>query len=203
MSITAFCAPPGDPRDDATASTIFEADAVVPLVGVLLRRPLAESSWRPPNRLDGGDDLDEHRAVVDVRSGGSRRERDAVGVDHNMALRARFAAIRRVRAGVGPPSGERAPPPSPRPPDPSRCDRPVQADRATLGATCPTHLPPASRVAAASRSSRCRNPSPVTGTPTESRSRAPRRCPSEPADRPAATAHLFFFAPAAAAAVIR
>src|SRR5438128_12616213 len=44
--------------------------------------------------LDGVDGGEHHLRIVHVRGAHQDRERDAVGVDHKMALRALFAAIR-------------------------------------------------------------------------------------------------------------
>jgi hypothetical protein len=51
-----------------------------------------------PDGLDGVDGGEHHLRIVHVRSAHQDRERDAVGVDHKMALRALFAAIRWVLA---------------------------------------------------------------------------------------------------------
>jgi hypothetical protein len=63
------------------------------------------STRRLANRLDGIHSLFQDLGVMDVGSRVSYRERDTVSVDHNMALRARFALIRRVRAGLLAPPG--------------------------------------------------------------------------------------------------
>ena len=47
----------------------------------------------------------KHRSLVDVGSRVPYRQRDALPFDHKMALRARFSAIRRVRAGRFAPPG--------------------------------------------------------------------------------------------------
>jgi hypothetical protein len=49
--------------------------------------------------------VNHHPRVVHVSSAYDYRERDALGFDHNVALRARFAAIRRIGAGSCPPFG--------------------------------------------------------------------------------------------------
>jgi hypothetical protein len=44
--------------------------------------------------------LFQHLRVMDVGHGVHHRQRDSLSVDHNMALRVRFAAIRWIRPGV-------------------------------------------------------------------------------------------------------
>src|SRR5881396_1174720 len=108
--------------------------------------------------LDGVDGGEHHLRIVHVRGAHQDRERDAVGVDHKMALRALFAAIRWVLARfLAPPPGP-APRRSPARPGPSRCDRPGPALREAPGAAC------------ASTSSRSHTPSRQASTP--------RGCPS-------------------------
>jgi hypothetical protein len=79
---------------------------VVSLVGMQLLRALARASTRRlADRLNGIHGLFQDLGVVDVGSCMEHRERDASSVDHNMALRARFALIRRIRAGSLAPPG--------------------------------------------------------------------------------------------------
>lgn len=98
--------PPRDATLDAPSpqclATLCE---VVSLVGVELLGTLPRTTSGALDWLDGIDQfLEEHR-VVDVGRREPRRERDALAFDHNMALRARFAAIRRIRAGLAAPPG--------------------------------------------------------------------------------------------------
>ena len=81
------------------------------------RRPCRRAAWPGAcgaarwalDRRDGIEQLLEDGRVVAVGAGQERGERDAAPVDHNMALRARFAAIRRVRADqLRPPFGRDA-----------------------------------------------------------------------------------------------
>jgi hypothetical protein len=51
------------------------------------------------DRWDRVEHLREYAAVVHVRAGEERGEGDALGVDHQVALRALLAAIRRIRPG--------------------------------------------------------------------------------------------------------
>lgn len=75
------------------------APMIIDLIGGQLMRPAPGKS--PPmahrrHRIEGGG---KHQAVVSVRPTQADPEGRARPVDHKMALRARFAAIRRVRAG--------------------------------------------------------------------------------------------------------
>lgn len=90
----------GDPAFPAFSST---AVVIVSLVGVKLVRPLARAAAavaHARHRVEGGC---QHQAVVPVGRAQPHPERRASPVDHKMALRARFAAIRRVRADLGTP----------------------------------------------------------------------------------------------------
>jgi hypothetical protein len=86
------------------------------------------------------------------------RERDPLAVDHKVALRARFALIRRIRPGCLAPFwpalthcrgwlGS------------NRSGRPRRADPARPGASAPRRRLAANRGVAASRSPRCSSPS--------------------------------------------
>jgi hypothetical protein len=55
----------------------------------------------PRLAMRGWTERRQHEAVVPVRGAQADPEGRAPAVDHKMALRARFAAIRRVRAGFG------------------------------------------------------------------------------------------------------
>jgi hypothetical protein len=90
-------APAGDAWCDASPAQLGSKwGGVISLVGVQLLGALARAA-RPAtlDRLDA--------RVVDVGRAQRDRERDARGFDHKMALRARFASIRRTRAGFGAP----------------------------------------------------------------------------------------------------
>ena len=76
---------------------------MVTVVVTLVGRELVQSAPGPAARLgadglNGGDGGDHHLRIVHVRGAHPDRERDAVRVDHKMALRALFAAIRWVLA---------------------------------------------------------------------------------------------------------
>ena len=100
QALAAVHATPRDPRGDAALAAGAPAAAVVVrLVGVQLARPAA----RPPDALPDGRHRVEHRfqhpAVVPIRRGQGEGERDTAGVDQDMALGARPASVRGVRAG--------------------------------------------------------------------------------------------------------
>src|SRR3712207_502997 len=79
---------------------------VVALVGVQLLRALARTPTRRlADRLDGVHGLFQDLRVVDIGRRVGHRQRGASPVDHNMTLRALFALIRRVRAGLLAPPG--------------------------------------------------------------------------------------------------
>lgn len=98
-----------DPRAcDSALDAACSQDCLVPartvaLVGVQFRRPAARPAYPAPHRGDGVEQYLQKPRLVAVCRRDQRTERDAVGVDHKMALRARFAAIRWIRAGLGSP----------------------------------------------------------------------------------------------------
>lgn len=65
--------------------------------------PAPGTSARTANGRDGIDHFLKERAVVLVRRRELRRQRDAGALDQKVALRARFAAVRRVRPGESAP----------------------------------------------------------------------------------------------------
>jgi hypothetical protein len=79
------------------------AGGVVRLVSMQLQRTLARaarSAARAEDRRDAVDQRREEARVVGVRGREADDQGDAPAVDHKMALRARFAAIRRIRPGL-------------------------------------------------------------------------------------------------------
>ena len=128
-------AAPGDARGYAPLPERLAAPGeVVSCVGMQLLRPLARASTRFTDRPDGVHELFERLGVVDVGSRVDRRERDAVSVDHKVALGARFALVSRVRPGLLAPRG-RARSPSPAKLAPSQSRLPCQdGPRAFFGA---------------------------------------------------------------------
>ncbi len=105
--LAAIEAAPRDPRLDAPpAKRTAQGSRVISLISMqLLRAPARPPRCASPDRLDGVNRLKHHPGVVHVSCRGPHRERDAFGFDHNMALRSRFASIRRILAGFLPPFG--------------------------------------------------------------------------------------------------
>src|ERR687886_1556652 len=73
--------------------------AVIRLGGVQRVRTLAGPSTGPLDRLDAIDQRGEDAPIRPIRRCQPHCEGDAVALDHNVALAARFAAIRRIRSG--------------------------------------------------------------------------------------------------------
>ena len=92
--------PPRDARLDAAPAQVSTAGAVViTFVGVELFGSAPRPAQRPMDGRDRFEHLGEKEAVVAVGRRELHGERDALGFDHKMALRARTAAIRRIRPG--------------------------------------------------------------------------------------------------------
>ena len=90
----------GDPRRDPALPTRGPTvRRIVPLVRVQLRGPLAGSPQRPLDRLDRVEQRRQGQAIGVVGRAQAGREREALAVDQQMLLRARLAAIGRVRPG--------------------------------------------------------------------------------------------------------
>ena len=90
----------GDARDDAACTTLLPTDPrVVSFVGVQLVRPVprpaAPTGAQRRNGIEGGRHL---RAVVPIGARQEEAERRAAGIGDEVALRARLAPGRRVRA---------------------------------------------------------------------------------------------------------
>ncbi len=105
-ALTRLDPPTCDARDDAASpQRLSTAREIISLIRVQFVWPLPRASPRPPNRRDGiYCCLQQHR-VVHIGSRLSHSKRNALAVDHKVALRARFATIRRVRAGFRAPPG--------------------------------------------------------------------------------------------------
>ena len=105
--LAGFDAPPGYPGGYAPLPERLPASReVVGLVGMQLLRALARAPTRRlADRLDGIHGLLQDLGVVDVLSSVYHTERDAFPVDHNVALGALFALLRRVLAGLLAPPG--------------------------------------------------------------------------------------------------
>src|SRR3712207_4644949 len=137
------------------------------LLGALARP--AGFSAGPLDRLDRIHGLLQDLRVMDVGGAEDYRERDAPSVCHNMALRARFCLIRRIRAGSSAPLWP-ARSPSPKKPAPNLSGRPRPGGPTAPDAALPTPPPPASRASAASRSIPSRSPSLGAASPRVCRS---------------------------------
>lgn len=98
-----YASPENAGRDPALPAFAPAAVMVVSLVGVELVRALARTSTTVAHAWHGIQNGCQHHAVVPVGRAQLHPERGAPAVDHKMALHARFAAIRRVRAGLGTP----------------------------------------------------------------------------------------------------
>lgn len=91
---------PRQARDNVAFAALGAAEAmIIGFVAMqLVGAPPRPAAW-PADRRDRVEHRREQAAVVDVGRAYERGGRGAVAVDHNMALRARLAAIRRVRPG--------------------------------------------------------------------------------------------------------
>ncbi len=97
--VPALDTPPSNARFDVTpAAGPAAGRIIISLVGVQLIGSAAGSSGGTPDRRDGIECGFEHQAVVPVGRAQQAGQRRAPAVNHNMALRARFATIGRVRA---------------------------------------------------------------------------------------------------------
>lgn len=99
--LAALDAASGDARRNR-ASPAFPAATlvIVAFVGVQLDGATTRSATTVANAWNGVQGRCQHHAVVPVGARQRHAERRAVPVDHKMPLRARFAAIRRVRADL-------------------------------------------------------------------------------------------------------
>jgi hypothetical protein len=99
--LAALHSSPGDPSPYASLSQSLPVGlGVVAFVGVHFTRTLAWSA-SPPFALEGGNGVNhrlQHRSVRNISSRALHRQRYSASTDHNMALRAWFAFIRRVLA---------------------------------------------------------------------------------------------------------
>src|SRR5829696_2650252 len=94
------------PAPDGTLPEGFLAlFVVVSFVSVKFLGPLSRSATGSLDGLYAVDQLFENHRVVDVCRAEHHTERDASSVRNNMALRARFSFIRRIRSGFWPPFG--------------------------------------------------------------------------------------------------
>ena len=170
----------GDARDDAPlAASQATERIVVAFVRMQLAWPLPGAAALAPHWHDGIQGGLQHLTVVDIGRRKRHRERDPVSVDHHMALAARFAAIRWIRAGgLAPFLAGTAP--SPARHATNRVCRPPASGAGSPGAAGPTPPPLASRAGAASRSCHCHSPSLGATVPRGCRSATRTGCPSTP-----------------------
>ena len=140
----------------------------------LVRVQLLGALPRPAYRPDRVHEFLEHLRVVDVGGGERYRERDAVSVDHKKkkALRAPFATMRRVGAGVLVPPGAGTAAESSEARSQSMRSASPKLSSSAPGAGAPTPRPRATPGAScvSRRSRRRRSPSPEGASP--------RGCPS-------------------------
>jgi hypothetical protein len=80
---------------------------VVCAIGINFRGALSSSAAGTFDRRDRVDQRHRLFAVVDVRAGVEERQRRPLAIAHNMPLRAIFAAIGGIRAGLRPPKTAR------------------------------------------------------------------------------------------------
>jgi hypothetical protein len=93
-------------RGDASLTQgLPTARVVIPFVRVQLVRSLPRSPTWTFDGLNGIYRRLQHPRAMDIGRRMGYGERDPVSVDHNMALRARFAAICRIRSGFDAPPG--------------------------------------------------------------------------------------------------
>ena len=78
---------------------------VIAFVTVQFLRSLARTPFRSLDRFNCIKHLSQHLRIMKISRTLLHRERDALSFDHNMALRARFPAIRRIRPGRRAPFG--------------------------------------------------------------------------------------------------
>ena len=91
----------GEAALDAALSEVSAAKAViVSLIGREFLRAVARPTVPAFEGRYGLKEGRKDRAVLSMGARDFHRERDALPIDHHMALRARFAAIRRIRAGA-------------------------------------------------------------------------------------------------------
>ncbi len=86
--------------DVAARQGTATAGIVVPLVRMQLGRAFAPLTGRGPDRRHGIEQRLEEHAVVAVRPGHERCQRETAPIDEQMVLGARFTAIDRVRPGL-------------------------------------------------------------------------------------------------------
>ena len=100
-TLAALDATPGDARNDPpSAQRLPAVGEVVALVGVQFDRASPWSARTLADFRHGIDQRLQELAVMPVGWRDPQGEGDAIGIDEDMALGARFAAVRRVRPGL-------------------------------------------------------------------------------------------------------
>jgi len=100
-TLAALDATPGDPRNDRSLAQRPPAVCkVVALVGVQLGRAAPWPARTLADRRHGIDQRLQQLAIVPVGRRDLQGEWDAIGIDEDVTLGARLAAIRRVRASL-------------------------------------------------------------------------------------------------------
>ena len=89
----------------STAKLFTQRLRVIRFVRMQFVRPLSWPASPMPYRFNSIYTAKHHPRVVHVGAAYDCRQRDSFGFDHNMALRARFASIRRILPGLLPPFG--------------------------------------------------------------------------------------------------
>lgn len=90
-------------NDAASLASLATGSEVIGFVGMQLGRPKARPAAPALDGRNGIEGAFQPGAVVAVGWADQADQRSAPAVDHNMALRPRFAAIRRIRAAFRPP----------------------------------------------------------------------------------------------------
>lgn len=78
---------------------------VIALIGMELRRPFSRSPTRFQDVRNRINQRLKELGIMHIRGGMLDHERDSLGIDHKMALRALFAAVGRIWPGFLAPPG--------------------------------------------------------------------------------------------------
>lgn len=92
-------------RDATNSARPPTLGIIIPFVAMQFARPSAWSSAAAPNRRDGIQRGFKHLAIIHIGCRDDDGQWEAIPFDHQMALRARFAAIRRVGSACFAPPG--------------------------------------------------------------------------------------------------
>ena len=123
--LTFYSAPGNSWSDPACSQGLAIMPTIVPFVGVQFLRTLSRATTLLMNSRDGIHHSFQHGRFMHIGSRVSYNEWDSSSFDHNMALRARFAAICWVRAGRFAPPGAGTMPASRLARDQSNCSAPA------------------------------------------------------------------------------